>query len=170
MTKTSILFKIFIIIVLASCAASEIREIKQCAFNAEEETFTCSFLSTGKVFYVGGMKYIDNTYYKDGFGTEYFKNGAIYKGGWKMGNKSGKGTYTVSDKTACSSDWINDKQNGIVTCIYSGDTEGHKREGLTNGSGAWTGRTLYTFPGGRKIEESWENGNLISQRDINSNP
>lgn len=152
--------------ILTGCAGSGIEETKQCSFNAEEEEFTCSFFSTGKVFYVGGMKYIDNTYFKDGIGTEYFNNGAIYEGGWKMGNRSGQGTYTVSDKTACSSDWLDDKQNGIVTCIYTGQTEGHKREGLTNGTGAWMGRTIYTFPDGKKMEEFWENGKLILQRDL----
>jgi len=166
MTKTLISLKIFFTIILAGCARLEPSEYKQCAFIAEEEKFICSFLSTGKVFYIGGMKYIDNIYYKDGFGVEYFSDGAIYKGGWKMGKKSGQGIYTVPDQTSCSSDWIDDRQTGTVTCIYSGETDGHIREGLTNGLGEWIGITFYTFPDGKKVEEFWENGGLIYQREI----
>jgi hypothetical protein len=166
MAKNFIAFNACITLILAGCSTQEILKTKQCWFNAEEETFMCSIVSTGKIFYVGEMKYINNIYYKDGIGTEYFSTGAIYKGGWKMGNRSGQGTHTVTDQTICSSNWLNDRQNGIVSCLYSGEYAGHMREGLTDGAGTWVGRTVYTFPNSKKVEEFWENGKLVQQRDI----
>ena len=139
---------------------------KQCLFVANSQQFICSIKRTGKVFYAGNMKYVNNNYHKDGVGTEYFNNGDIYIGEWKMGERHGQGSYKVPDKTTCSSKWLNDKQSGIVSCLYSGEHAGHIREGLTDGAGNWVKQTIYTFPDGKKVEEYWENGKLIQQIDI----
>jgi hypothetical protein len=157
---------LLVFFIFSGCATIAPSEIKQCGFLAEQQIFFCSHLSNGKIFYRGQMQYIDNTYYKNGFGEEYFKDGSIYRGGWKMGQRSGEGVYIVKDQTKCLSKWVDDRQVGKVICIYTGDYEGHIRQGLTNGTGGWLNRTLYIFPDGQTVEESWQGGKIIEQKII----
>ena len=158
--------KLLIALILYNCSApgQSLSSFKQCWFNPEAEIYSCSVIDTGYIFYAGQMQYIDNIYYKDGMGIEYFNNGDIYQGSWKMGERHGIGSYIVLDKTACLSNWLNDRQSGIVKCTYTGDHDGHIRQGLTDGAGNWAQETTYIFPDGKIVEEYWENGKLTQQK------
>jgi hypothetical protein len=167
MIKRFLPLKLLIILTLSNCSTLDLRfsDLKACGFKPELEIFTCYMSRTGEIFYEGQMKYIDNIYYKDGDGVEYFNSGDLYLGEWKMGERHGQGSYVLPDKTICSSAWVNDRQIGIVSCIYKGEYAGHTREGLTDGAGLWLEKTIYTFPNGKKVEEYWDNGKLIQQKD-----
>lgn len=168
MIKRLLPLNLIIFLILSNCSTPNLSfsELKECGFKPELEIFTCFISRTREIFYEGQMKYIENTYYKDGIGTEYFNNGDIYIGQWKMGERHGQGSYILLDKTVCSSEWIDDKQSGKVSCIYKGEHLGHKREGLTDGAGLWLEKTIYTFPNGKIVDESWNNGKLIQQTDV----
>ena len=167
MIKRFLPLKLLIILTLSNCSTLDLgfSDLKACGFKPELEIFTCYMSQTREIFYEGQMKYINNTYYKDGTGVEYFNNGDLYLGEWNMGERHGQGSYVLPDKTVCSSAWINDRQIGIVSCIYKGEYAGHTREGLTDGAGLWLEKTIYTFPNGKKVEEYWDNGKLIQQKD-----
>jgi len=168
MIKRFLPLQLLIILTLSNCSTLDLRfsDLKECGFKPELEIFSCYMSQTGEIFYEGQMKYIDNTYYKDGTGVEYFNDGDLYIGEWKMGERHGQGSYVLLDKTICSSAWINDRQIGIVSCVYKGEHAGHTREGLTDGAGLWLEKTIYTFSNGKKVEEYWDNGKLIQQKDV----
>ena len=116
MIKRLLPLNLIIFLILSNCSTPSLSfsELKECGFKPELEIFTCFISRTREIFYEGQMKYIENTYYKDGIGTEYFNNGDIYIGQWKMGERHGQGSYILLDKTVCSSEWIDDKQSGVA--------------------------------------------------------
>ncbi|MDC0891879.1 hypothetical protein OAS48_04205 [Gammaproteobacteria bacterium] len=153
----------YTLLLLISCATPIEKEIadNHCQVDWSEEVFTCTKKSSGRVFYVGEMIIINNDSLKHGKGKEFYEDGSSYIGDFAYGIRDGVGKYVFPENATCYSKWKEDKQTGEVTCFYLGSERGHQRKGMTDGSGNWMGKTLYTYPSGVSITENWENGSVV---------
>jgi hypothetical protein len=59
-----------------------------------------------------------------------WRDGAVYKGGWRNGEMDGNGTYTWPDGSSYVGEWKGNQKDGLGTMTSAGGTVTH--------SGRWT--------------------------------
>ena len=161
-SKNIIIF-LYILLTSISCATSIKKDMadNHCQLDWGTEVFTCNKKSTDRIFYIGEMIFVNNISFKHGLGTEFYEDGSRYIGDFAYGQRDGMGEYILPGNATCNSKWKDDRQAGEVICVYHDRGNGHKRQGITDGSGNWVGETQYTFPSGISIIEYWENGLVV---------
>jgi len=135
-----------------------------------KNTYICKEYPEGRIYFRGEMQQFEyrGRKYRHGRGTEYFENGDMWSGYYEMGERSGYGTY-ISETSNCKNFFINGlkSSNHETECIYKdAEFEGHSRKGMTDKEGKWVGRTIYTYPSGKIIEQYISNGEAVSTKVI----
>ena len=90
-------------------------------------------------------------------------NGDKYVGGWKEGNRNGKGTFTFSNGSKYVGEYKDGLPNGQGSYTFGkGEWDGHKyvgeyKDGIPDGLGS------YTYSSGDKYVGKWKNGKRNGQ-------
>jgi len=114
----------------------EYQEAKRLGLKMDGDQFL-----TGDV-YVGDWE--DNL--KHGFGTQTWKNGEKYEGGWVHGKRQGKGTH-----------WVKRSSGGKLRKLYTGDWVDNRMHGLG----------IYYYDNGDKYEGEWNDSQRHGKGKLN---
>jgi len=150
--------------VTTSCIASESDDY----FSPKVVQHICTEYPSRHISFKGGYKkYPNGRKYRQGYGTEFFKNGSSFTGYYDGGKRSGYGTFK-SEVSSRKYFWTNGEinRNYDVESTYNGEFQGHKRVGRINQNNNWDGKIKYIFPSGQINEMIYEDGEELSSKVI----